>query len=179
MSKTWLIDAVERVLWTYTQAFLGLIIAVGIDTLSLGTLKAAAIAAIPAGLSALKTLVAKFVGDPNSAALGVEPPAPPVLQTPVQPQYLPPVAAPPAQPPLVQPQPLPQAPVPQPPPIIYAPPVAPPLTPEPPIPPLFAPDPGQVEGMGMVSRDGGLTWEPWMPGDDRLDPDGYLDTTIP
>lgn len=65
--KTWGRDAAERILSTYVMAFLGLLMASG--TLDVSVLKAAAVAAIPAGLSAVKAVVATNVGDPASASL--------------------------------------------------------------------------------------------------------------
>lgn len=67
--KNWLIDAAERVISTYVQAFLGLVIAAGLDAMSMSTLRAAAVAALPAALSALKAVVARTVGSPDDASL--------------------------------------------------------------------------------------------------------------
>lgn len=67
--KNWLLDAAERVIATYVQAFLGLVIAAGLDAMSMSTLKAAAVAALPAALSALKAVVARTVGSPDDASL--------------------------------------------------------------------------------------------------------------
>lgn len=61
-------DAAERVAATYLQAFFGLLIA-GTFTINIGAVHAAAVAALPAGLSALKAVWATRVGDPSSAAL--------------------------------------------------------------------------------------------------------------
>ena len=66
-TKRWLIDAAERVIVTALQAFAALLIAAPIIDMS--TLKAAGVAAIAAGLSALKAIVAKGFGDPESASL--------------------------------------------------------------------------------------------------------------
>lgn len=67
-----LIDLAERVAATYAQVFIGLLIisgfgADGVTDLSL--VKKAAIAALPAALSALKGLIAKGTGNPDSASL--------------------------------------------------------------------------------------------------------------
>ena len=67
--KNWLLDAAERVIATYVQAFLGLVIAGGVGAINLGTLRAAAVAAIPAALSVLKAIVASRVGSPDDASL--------------------------------------------------------------------------------------------------------------
>jgi hypothetical protein len=64
-----LLDLAERVGATYAVAFLGLLLADGFDLTSVGALRAAAVAALPAALSVLKGVVGSFVGDPNSAAL--------------------------------------------------------------------------------------------------------------
>lgn len=62
-------DAVERIISTYVQSFLGLLITGGITDLSVSTIQAAALAAIPAALSAVKALLARWKGDPDSASL--------------------------------------------------------------------------------------------------------------
>jgi hypothetical protein len=64
-----LTDLVERVIATYATAFLGLLLANGFDLTDLGAVKAAAIASIPAALSIIKGVLARFVGDPGTAAL--------------------------------------------------------------------------------------------------------------
>lgn len=61
-----LLDTVERVLGTYAVAFLGLVLADGFDLTSVSSLKAAAIAAIPAGLSVLKAAVGALIGDQST-----------------------------------------------------------------------------------------------------------------
>ena len=58
-------DALERVLATYAQVFLGLLITSGVTDVS--AVQAAALAAIPAALSALKAVIAKRFGDPDTA----------------------------------------------------------------------------------------------------------------
>lgn len=67
-TKAFLLDAAERVFWTYVQAFLGLLLVSGVTDLD--ALQTAALAAIPAALAALKALIATRFGDPDSAALG-------------------------------------------------------------------------------------------------------------
>ncbi|MEV8623419.1 holin [Streptomyces sp. NPDC051079] len=61
-----LLDTVERTLGTYAVAFLGLLLAGGFDLTNLSSLKAAAIAAIPAGLSVLKAAVGSLIGDQST-----------------------------------------------------------------------------------------------------------------
>lgn len=65
----WLIDAAERTAATYVQAFVGLLIAGWGDVLDVSTLRAAAIAAIPAGLAVLKSALARRVGDPDTGGI--------------------------------------------------------------------------------------------------------------
>ncbi|MFE6050538.1 holin [Kitasatospora sp. NPDC056446] len=67
--RKFIIDLVERTVATYAVAFLGLLLADRFDLASLGALKAAAVAALPAALTVVKGAVATFVGDPDSAAL--------------------------------------------------------------------------------------------------------------
>lgn len=64
-----LLDVVERTLATYAVTFLGLLLASGFDLTSLGALKSAAVAAIPAALTVIKGVLATFIGDPTSAAV--------------------------------------------------------------------------------------------------------------
>ncbi len=65
-SRAFLLDALERVLSTYVQVFLGLLIASGVT--GLDAVQSAALAAIPAGLSALKAVIASRFGDPDDAS---------------------------------------------------------------------------------------------------------------
>lgn len=58
MTKEWLKDAAERVLATYLEAFCGLLIASSAGMMSLSSVRAAALAAIPAALSVLKSIAA-------------------------------------------------------------------------------------------------------------------------
>lgn len=64
----WLMDMLERTLATYAVTLLGLVTADGFDLTDVGAAKAAAIAALPAALTVIKSGVAVFVGDPASAA---------------------------------------------------------------------------------------------------------------
>lgn len=68
-TRAFLVDAAERVLVTYLEAFFALLITDGLELTDLGALKLAAIAAIPAGLAALKAVVASAIGSPTSASL--------------------------------------------------------------------------------------------------------------
>ncbi|MFB7470490.1 holin [Kitasatospora sp. NPDC056184] len=67
--RKFIIDLTERTAATYASAFLGLLLADTFDLTSIGALKAAAVAALPAALSVLKGALATRVGDPASAAL--------------------------------------------------------------------------------------------------------------
>jgi hypothetical protein len=58
-----LLDTVERTLGTYAVTFLGLLLADGFDLTSVGALKAAAIAALPAALSVVKAFFGSQIGD--------------------------------------------------------------------------------------------------------------------
>lgn len=63
IDQKWLVDALERVVWTALQAGAAIIIAA--DAFDVEVLKAAAIAA---GLAAAKAFLARAVGNPESAA---------------------------------------------------------------------------------------------------------------
>ncbi|MFI6443836.1 holin [Kitasatospora sp. NPDC050543] len=63
------VDLAERTVATYVVAFLGLLLADGVDLTSVGTLRAAVVAALPAALTVIKGGISSFVGAPNSAAL--------------------------------------------------------------------------------------------------------------
>lgn len=76
MKKRYIVDLLERVLSTYAQALIGLLLAsgFGVDGVAdLSVLTTAAVAAIPAALSALKGLLARGVGDKESASLATPP----------------------------------------------------------------------------------------------------------
>ncbi|MFG2913366.1 holin [Kitasatospora sp. NPDC048298] len=67
--RKFILDLVERTVATYAVAFLGLLLADQFDLTSIGSLKAAAVAALPAALTVLKSAVGTLVGDPTTAAL--------------------------------------------------------------------------------------------------------------
>ncbi len=76
MTPRYIRDLVERVLSTYAQSFLGLLIASGFGVdgvLDLSLVVKAAVAALPAALSLLKGLLARTVGDKESASLAKPP----------------------------------------------------------------------------------------------------------
>lgn len=75
MRKTFLIDVGERTAATYVQAFCGLLLADATHLLSLGTLKAAAVAALPAALAVVKGALGGSVLGGGAAWLPVGPPA--------------------------------------------------------------------------------------------------------
>lgn len=59
--------------------FLGLLLADGVDLTSVGTIRAAAIAALPAALSIIKGVLATLVGNHKTAALLPATPVAPAL----------------------------------------------------------------------------------------------------
>jgi hypothetical protein len=61
-------DLAERALWTFVQAFIGVLLAGGMLDLSTGTLRAGAIAGIAAVLALIKGVAASRIGDPGTAA---------------------------------------------------------------------------------------------------------------
>ena len=63
LNSTFVKDALERAIWTAAQAFLA-VFTVG----DLASAKAAGIAAVAAGISVLKSVVATQVGDSSTAA---------------------------------------------------------------------------------------------------------------
>jgi len=63
LNSTFMKDALERAIWTAAQAFLA-VFTVG----DLASAKAAGIAAVAAGISVLKSVVATQVGDGSTAA---------------------------------------------------------------------------------------------------------------
>ncbi|MFD4394636.1 holin [Kitasatospora sp. NPDC058478] len=67
--RKFVLDLVERTVATYAVAFLGLLLADGFDLTSISSLKAAAVAGLPAALTVLKSALGTFVGDPTSAAI--------------------------------------------------------------------------------------------------------------
>lgn len=79
MTSRFIRDLVERVLSTYAQAFLGLLLASGFavdGVVDLSLVVKAAVAAVPAALSLLKGLLARSVGDKGSASLATPPVVP-------------------------------------------------------------------------------------------------------
>ncbi len=76
MTPRFVRDIAERVLSTYVQAFLGLLLASGFGVdgvLDLSLVVKAGIAALPAALSLVKGLLARTVGDKESASLAKPP----------------------------------------------------------------------------------------------------------
>ena len=58
ISKRWIVDSIERVGFTYVETLCGLMLTNAAGFTSMGGFKAAAIAAVPAGLAAIKTVCA-------------------------------------------------------------------------------------------------------------------------
>lgn len=69
MSNKFIKDLSERVIATYVETFAGLLIAAWTPAINLGTARAAAVAAIPAALSVVKGIFAKFRGNEEDASL--------------------------------------------------------------------------------------------------------------
>lgn len=64
--RKFLLDLVERTAATYLETFVGLLLVGGVVDLS--TAKAAAVAAVPAGLAVVKSALSAFVGRPGTAS---------------------------------------------------------------------------------------------------------------
>lgn len=85
ISRRWL-DLLERTAATYIQAFAGLLLASSTGMVSLGSVRAAAIAALPAALAAIKSAFALGLGPTGTASLLPAPkPAAPVMPAPKPP----------------------------------------------------------------------------------------------
>jgi hypothetical protein len=70
-TKQFWIDAAERVVATYLEVFLGLVIAsafVDSGKLNMGAVTAAAVSALPAALALVKSMIASRIGDKETAA---------------------------------------------------------------------------------------------------------------
>ena len=72
ISRRWL-DLAERAALTYVETAAGLLLADSTHMLSLGTLRAAAVAALPAALSAIKSAFALGLGSSGTASLLPQP----------------------------------------------------------------------------------------------------------
>ena len=69
-SVTFAKDAFERVLWTFIQAFAGVVaVAAVIGEVNLSIIQQGAVAGIAAVVALVKAFIARTIGDPNSAAL--------------------------------------------------------------------------------------------------------------
>jgi len=67
--KRWTLDTLERALATYAQAFIGLLIASPMLDLDLSTVRALAVAALPAALAVVKAALASRVQAISPASL--------------------------------------------------------------------------------------------------------------
>lgn len=67
--RTYLKDLAYRTAATYLETLAGLTTAAGFGWLDLGAWKAAAVAAAPAAYTVVKGAIARWVGNPNQAAL--------------------------------------------------------------------------------------------------------------
>ena len=61
MGKRWLVDAVERVTFTYVESVCGLLLTDAAGVTSMGAWKAAAVGGVPAVLAVIKTVCAGMV----------------------------------------------------------------------------------------------------------------------
>lgn len=76
MKRRYIIDLIERIAATFAQGFITLILLSGADVtgvVDLSTIKKAAIAGVMAVLSLVKGLLARSVGDSESASLAKPP----------------------------------------------------------------------------------------------------------
>jgi hypothetical protein len=62
-------DLIERTVASYALSFVGLLLATGFDLTDLSAVKAASLAAVPAGLQVVYSALAFFVGSPKSAGI--------------------------------------------------------------------------------------------------------------
>lgn len=60
-------DLTERTAAAWALAFVGLMLASGFDLTDISAVKAAGLAAVPAGLQVVYGALARFVGDPRTA----------------------------------------------------------------------------------------------------------------
>lgn len=67
--KRWMLDTLERTVATYVQSLLGLVIASPMMNLDLSTVRALAVAALPAALAVLKAALASRVRALSPASL--------------------------------------------------------------------------------------------------------------
>lgn len=67
--KRWMLDTLERTLATYAQTFIGLLIASPMLNLDLSTVRALAVAALPAALAVVKAALASRVHALSPASL--------------------------------------------------------------------------------------------------------------
>ncbi len=63
----WWRDALERIVWTFVQAFVGALLADAAGVLNLDAVKAAGIAGLAAVLAVVKTVAASRIGRPDAA----------------------------------------------------------------------------------------------------------------
>jgi Putative lactococcus lactis phage r1t holin len=73
MNKSFLVDLVERTAATYVETVAGLMLADTTHLLSLGDAKAAAVAALPAAFSVVKSALAGSLGASGSASMAPAP----------------------------------------------------------------------------------------------------------
>lgn len=71
--RAWILDTLERTVATYVQAFVGLVVASPVLDLNLSTLRALAVAALPAALAVVKAALASRVRAISPASLAPVP----------------------------------------------------------------------------------------------------------
>lgn len=69
MNKQFLLDLVERTIATYVQAVLGLLLADSTQLVHIGTVRVAAVAALPAALAVVKGALAGSIGTSGTASV--------------------------------------------------------------------------------------------------------------
>jgi hypothetical protein len=82
--RRWL-DLLERTAATYVQSVLGLLLASSTGLITVGSLRAAAVAALPAALAAIKSAFALGLGTSGTASLLPAPKPPAVAPAPKPP----------------------------------------------------------------------------------------------
>lgn len=75
ISKSWAVDAAERVVMSFALTFLGAVLAAGNTSINLTTVHAAALAGFVAALTVVKSLIASFVPGTISPASLVKAPS--------------------------------------------------------------------------------------------------------
>jgi hypothetical protein len=67
--KKYLLSLAEQALGAYLSTFIGLVLTNWSGEISMDTITAAAVAAVPAALIVIKSAIARYIGNPESATL--------------------------------------------------------------------------------------------------------------